>query len=246
MRSNVRAASIAAGAATAVTVVAGSAFAFTTTGDGSVPAAPAAGTAQVGDAAQAGDTAQAQATHYTHATTLRKKSCRIYHNYPKRGVPARFWPKPRTSHGNRTHVGVRYTYKGYSLVLDYARGGVDPAWGFVAKSCLTDPKAYSRGSEGGTPLPDLSAPGGNMQVKHVPIYAPHAGMTKRQLIHVGSTGSLRSGPKSFVIGNVSKGDPFYITRKPCGHHSAKGWILGYAPKSGRWGYVQVTHLPACR
>jgi cytochrome c5 len=242
MKNRVRTAGIAAGA---LAVVAASAFAATSAGGASESAAPVASTAQTAGATSGGN-AQAQATHYTHATTLRKKSCRVYHNYPKRGVPARFWTKPRTSHGNRTHLGVRYTYKGYSLVLDYARGGVDPAWGFVAKSCLTDPKAYSRGSEGGTPLPDLSAPGGNMQVKHVPINAPHAGKAKRQRIHVGSTGSLRSGPKSFVIGNVSKGDPFYITRKPCGHHGAKAWVLGYAPNSGRWGYVQATHLPACR
>lgn len=70
--------------------------------------------------------------------------------------------------------------------------------------------------------------------------------SKRRLIHVGSTGSPRSGLKSVVIGDVSKGDPFYITRKPRGHHSAMGWVLGYVTNSGRWGYVQVTHLPACR
>jgi hypothetical protein len=58
-------------------------------------------------------TAQA-ATHYTHSTTLRH-SCAIHDNFPKAGVPDRTWPKAqKNSSGHATHVGVRYTYKGYA------------------------------------------------------------------------------------------------------------------------------------
>jgi hypothetical protein len=51
--------------------------------------------------------------------------------------------------------------------------------------------------------------------------------------------------KSFAIGNVRAGEPFYITKSRCGKNQPGGWILGYAPESGRWGYVQARHLPAC-
>ena len=201
---------------------------------GAVAGAPALATAA--------DAAQTAATHYTHSTTL-TSDCVIHHNFPKAGVPDRTWTKPRVSGGNRTHLGVRYTYKGYSLVMDYAKT-VDPSWGFVAQSCLTDPHALS-GGDHGSPLPDLRAIGGDGQVKTVPISAPHSGRSQKGTIHLGSNGSLRSGPRSFVIGNLSKGDAFHITMAHCGHHSGTTWILGYAPNAGRWGYVEAMHLPAC-
>src|SRR3954469_21614437 len=155
------------------------------------------------------------ATHYTHKTTL-KQDCAIHHNFPKAGVPDRTWTKPRKSAaGSATHVGVRYTYKGYALVLDYARKK-DPSWGFIPQSCLTDPYAHRYGDHGPR-LADLRAIGGNGQVKVVPISAPHAGRSKRALIHLGSNGSLRSAARSFVIGNARAGDPFQITTAHCGH-----------------------------
>ncbi|GAA3225101.1 hypothetical protein [Actinocorallia longicatena] len=183
-------------------------------------------------------------THYTHSTTL-KRDCPIYENYPKSSVPARSWTKKRKKkNGGLARVGVRYTYKRYALVLDYARKA-DPSWGFIAQSCLKDPHAYSEGDHG-VPLPSLRAIGGNGVVKDVPISAPHTGKKRKTLIHLDSRGSVRSGARSFVIGNARKGDPFYITKTNCGSHSAQAWILGYAPTSGRWGYIQASHLPACR
>ncbi len=187
-------------------------------------------------------TAQA-ATHYTHKSTL-KQDCAIHLNYPKNGVPDRTWTKPRKdSAGHATHVGVRYTYKGYALVLDSAQKA-DPSWGFIAQSCLTHPHAYSHGDHGSI-LGDLRAIGGNGQVKAVPISAPHGGKTQRGTIHLGSNGSIRSAARSFVIGNAVKGDTFRITKAHCGHHGSQSWILGYAPSSGRWGYIEAMHLPAC-
>lgn len=181
--------------------------------------------------------ANAAKTHYTHSTALRR-ACPIYENFPKQGIPVRTWPKRKGG-----VVGVRYTYKGYAMVLDHARKA-RPNWGFIAKTCLRDPRAYSHGDHG-TPLPDLRAIGGNGAVKAVPISASHSGKSKRALIHVTSKGSLRSGDHSFVIGAVRIHDPFYITRAHCGHHSGKAWILGYAPNSGRWGYIEASHLAAC-
>ncbi len=222
-----------AGAATIGAVLAAGGIAATSSG-GSGPASTVRPAGAV----------QALSTHYTHSTTLKKSSCPIYENYPKPGVPARSWTKSRGSAKHRTHVGVRYTYRGYALVLDYAHK-TDPSWGFIARSCLTDSYAYS-GGDHGTRLPDLRAIGGNGQVKAVPISAPHAGRSQKATIHLGSNGSLRSGSRSFVIGNARQGDTFNITTAHCGHHSASAWILGYAPNSGRWGYIQAAHLPACR
>ncbi|WP_101836086.1 hypothetical protein [Frankia canadensis] len=180
---------------------------------------------------------------YTHSTTLKKDSCPVYENFPKNGVPARSWTKARRSpNGTTYHVGVRYTYKGYALILDYAAHG-DPSWGFISRDCLRDPRAYDAQQH---PLPDLKAIGGKSQTKAVPVSADHAGKKKGALIHPTSVGTLRSAPRSFVIGNVRPGDPFYITTAHCGHHTAQTWILGYAPKSGRWGYVEALHLPACQ
>lgn len=188
--------------------------------------------------------ADAAKTHYTHPTTL-KGNCAIHENVPKAGVPDRTWlKKRRSSSGRLNKVGVRYTYKGYALVLDYAKRK-DPSWGFIARSCLTDPYARS-GGDHGSRLPDLRAVGGHGTVVTVPISAPHSGRTRRKVIHLGSNASVRSGPRSFVIGNARTGDPFQITTAHCGHHSATTWILGYAPNSGRWGYVEAMHLPACR
>ncbi|MCX4564703.1 hypothetical protein OHA02_52465 [Streptomyces phaeochromogenes] len=187
----------------------------------------------------------AKGDKYTHATTLTRPSCFIHANYPKPGVPDWGWDKPqRSPRGGWFHVGVRYTYKGYALVLDYAKTG-EPSWGFIAKSCLADPHAYNKH---GQQLRDLRAVGGSGKTKGVLMSAPHAGKSKRALLQVGAghVGTLRNAPKSFVIGNVRAGDPFYITTEHCGTHSFESWILGYAPNSGRWGYVQAQHLPACR
>jgi hypothetical protein len=128
-------------------------------------------------------------------------------------------------------------------VLDYARKS-DPSWGFIPESCLTDPHAYSGGDHGSV-LPDLRAIGGGGQVKAVPISAPHSGKAQHGTIHLGSNGSMRSAARSFVIGNGTKGDTFRITTAHCGHHAKTSWILGYAPSSGRWGYIEAMHLPAC-
>jgi hypothetical protein len=73
----------------------------------------------------------------------------------------------------------------------------------------------------------------------------NSGKAQHGTIHLGSNGSLRSGARSFVIGNGIKGDTFRITTAHCGHHAKTAWILGYAPASGRWGYVEAMHLPAC-
>jgi hypothetical protein len=183
-------------------------------------------------------------TDYTHPTTLKEATCRIHANIPKPGVPDWGWTKTRRSpHGGLQHVGVRYTYKGYALVLDYSKKG-EPSWAFIAQSCLTDRHAYDGH---GHQLPDLRAVGGNAKVKDVLISAPHAGKTKKTLLHVGAgqVGTLRNARKSFAVGNVRAGDPFWITTVHCGKHSTKAWILGYAPNSGRWGYVQAAHLPTC-
>ncbi|UUU21549.1 hypothetical protein [Streptomyces sp. DSM 40750] len=181
---------------------------------------------------------------YTHPTTLTRASCMIHANYPKAGIPDWGWTKQqRSPRGKAYKVGVRYTYKNYALVFDYAKAG-EPSWGFIAKSCLADPRAYNKH---GQPLPDQRGVGGSGKSKDVVMSAPHAGKSKRTVLHVGSNhvGTLRNAPKSFVIGNVRAGDPFHITTERCGTHNRKSWILGYAPHSGRWGYVQAQHLPAC-
>ncbi|MCK9896312.1 hypothetical protein [Frankia sp. AgB32] len=181
--------------------------------------------------------------NYTHSTTLSTSECPVFENFPKAEVPTRSWNKTRkSSSGSAFHVGVRYTYKGYALILDYAKQG-DPTWGFIAQSCLTDPKAYDAQRH---VLPDLQGVGGHGKPKTVPISADHAGKQKAGLIHLDSVGTLRSAPQSFVVGNARAGDPFYITAAHCGKHSTQKWILGYAPESGRWGYIQASHLPACQ
>lgn len=188
-------------------------------------------------------TAEAAKTHYTHSTT-QTGNCAIHTNFPKAGVPDRTWPKnQKSSTGKSTTVGVRYTYKGYALVLDYARKA-DPSWGFIAQSCLTSPHALSH-SDHGSALGDLRAIGGKGAVESVPISAPHSGKSQNATIHLGSNASIRSGARSFVIGNTIAKDTFRITTAHCGHHSAQTWILGYSATAGRWGYVEAMHLPAC-
>ncbi|MEV0261138.1 hypothetical protein AB0I49_07320 [Streptomyces sp. NPDC050617] len=182
---------------------------------------------------------------YTHGTVLTRSNCSIHANYPRPGGSDWGWNKrQRTPRGGWYHVGVRYTYKNYALVLDYAKAG-EPSWGFIAKSCLADRHAYDKQ---GRRLPDLRAVDGNGKVTNVRMNASHAGKKKRALLRVGAghVGTLRNAPKSFAIGNVRAGDPFYITTKRCGKHAYNSWVLGYAPKSGRWGYVQAQHLPTCR
>jgi hypothetical protein len=176
-------------------------------------------------------------THYTHRTTL-KNDCAIHENYPKQDVPDRAWSK-----GSGRAVGVRYTYTDYAMVLDYAKQD-SPNWGFIAKSCLADPSARSQG-DSGAPLPDLKAIGGHNEVKDVLVSAAHTGSPTGTPIHLGSVGSFRSEPRSFVIGNLRASDALYITTPTCGHHGPEEWILGYAPAAGRWGYVEAMHLPAC-
>jgi hypothetical protein len=189
--------------------------------------------------------ANADGVNYTHASTLTQDHCPVYENYPKEGVPVRSWTASRRSPGGATrHLGLRYTYKGYAMVLDHARSSQSPRWGFVLRSCLSDPFAYDAA---GRPLGDLRAIGGGGGVKGVPISAPHDGKERVATIHVasGTVGTLRSAPKSFVIGNVRGGDPLQITTAHCGRQDPEAWILGYAPNSGRWGYVQARVLPAC-
>ncbi len=182
------------------------------------------------------------ATHYTHGSTL-TGDCAIHANYPKSGVPDRTWTKTKMSGTKENTVGVRYTYKGYAMVLDYAKS-VDPSWGFIAQSCLTSPNALSHGDTG-SPLGDLQAIGGDGAVKSVPISAEHSGKSDVATIHLTSNASIRSDAASFVIGNTIDGDEFHIPTAHCGAHSSTSWILGYSPAAGRWGYVEAMHLPAC-
>ncbi|MFB9234479.1 hypothetical protein ACFFWC_02825 [Plantactinospora siamensis] len=178
---------------------------------------------------------------YTHGTDLRAESCTAHANYPKGGVPDRTWAIHRTHNPKRPPVGVRYTRGSYAMVLDHTNAG-ETHWVFVARSCLKDPYAYS----GTTRLGNLRAVGGSGAVKAVPTSAAHQGKRRVKTIHLTSVGTLRSAPQSFAIGNLRGGDRFEITTATCGHHSAKAWILGYAPAAGRWGYVEALHLPACR
>jgi hypothetical protein len=210
------------------------------------PLALAAATVAVTASAQAAPAyaANGQGDKYTHSTTLTQANCFIHANYPKAHVPDWGWTKPqRSPKGGAYHVGVRYTYHTYALVKDYS-ATKEPSWGFIAKSCLTDPHAYDTHHH---QLPDLRAVGGNGAVKPVAMSAPHAGKTKHGLVHVagGQVGTLRDAGKSFAIGNVRAGDSFYLTTQHCGSHNTRAWILGYAPASGRWGFVQAAHLPAC-
>jgi len=200
-----------------------------------------AGLATVLSAAAPASAATAAKPKYTHGSDLTAESCPIHENYPKSGVPVRTWTVSRTHDRKHPPVGVRYTYHGYAMVLDHTRSG-GPHWGFIARSCLTDPYAYS---EAGTRLADLRGVGGHHVPVAVPISAVHAGRHRVATIHLGSPGTLRSAPRSFPIGNLRAGDAFRITVAHCGHHAGDAWILGYAPAAGRWAYVEAGHLPAC-
>jgi hypothetical protein len=182
---------------------------------------------------------------FTHNSTL-TRGCTIHENYPLAGLPARNWNKPiRSPRGTRWNVGVRYTVDAnWALVLDYAHPH-DPQWGFIERSCLTDPFAYN--FQETQRLPDRFGSGGGTGHPVKPVPFDIQPRTVRKTIHVGSgsVGTLRSAPSSFVIGNIRGGDPFQISRTTCGRHNPNQWILGGAPNSGRWGYVQARHLPAC-
>jgi hypothetical protein len=184
------------------------------------------------------------ATEFTHPSTLTGE-CMIHANYPQAGVPDWGWIKPTHSpSGNAYHVGVRYTVDdSYAMVLDYNRGDstpkVNPHWGFIERSCLTDPYAY----DGSTRLGHLRAVGGDGQVKDV-TFSPAPGASGKT-IQVNGYGTLRNEPNSFAIGNVRDVDTFDITTDTCGRNHPEAWLYGYAPNSGRWGWVQASHLSGC-
>jgi hypothetical protein len=181
-------------------------------------------------------------THYTTSATLTQASCPVFENYPKTGVPDRHWTKDRTTaDGTPYHVGVRYTVNGYALVLDYARSDAAIHWGFMSAGCL-DP-GYAKDTHGAR-IPELHGLDGHDVVVPIPFQPAHEGDSVAT-IHATSPGSLRSAPQSFVIGNVREGDEFRITTAHCGTHAPTAWILGYAPSSGRWGYLEAMHLSAC-
>jgi hypothetical protein len=184
------------------------------------------------------------ATEYTHPSTLTGE-CMIHANYPKPGVPDWGWTKPTHSpSGAAYHVGVRYTVNdSWAMVLDYDRGDatpkVNPHWGFIERSCLTDPYAY----HGNTRLGHRQGVGGNGQPKEVPL-EPAPGASGKT-VQVNGYGTLRSDANSFPIGNVRDVDIFRITTDTCGRNNPEAWLFGYAPNSGRWGWVQASHLSGC-
>jgi hypothetical protein len=111
-----------------------------------------------------------------------------------------------------------------------------------------DPESYAPS------LLNRHAVGGNNQPKLVDV-APRARKVKGN-VRVGSTGTLRDGPKKFAIGNVAGpigGRPgwiFEITRTTCRRADGKPygpeqWVFGYSPDAHRWGWVQARHLPDC-
>jgi hypothetical protein len=166
---------------------------------------------------------------YTKAVSL-KQDCPISENYPKAGVPARTWVKTVAS----GRVGVRYNVNArYALVEDYARGTalpqVNPHWGFVERGCLT---AQLRKRS-------LFGTGGNGRDKRV-NFSPTPARTIGVRTAVGSA-TLRSGAKSFVVGNLGAGDAFRISRR-CSSHSSSSFIFGYAAAARRFGWVQSSRL----
>lgn len=166
---------------------------------------------------------------YTKIVAL-KHACPIYENYPKTGVPARAWTKTPGS----GRVGLRYNVNShYVLVLDYARGHahpkVNPHWGFLDRGCL---KAQ-------LDKPNLVGVGGNGKDKAVD-FRPHPVHTIGARSALGPA-TLRSGPKSFVTGNLEAGDHFRITGR-CSARSSTSFIFGYARVAKRWGWVQSVHL----
>jgi hypothetical protein len=171
--------------------------------------------------------AAAAKTNYTKSVAL-KTACPIFENYPKTGVPARAWTKtPRSG-----HVGLRYNVNShYVLVLDYARGRahINPHWGFLDRGCLRDQLGK----------PNLVGTGGDGKDKAVD-FRPHPLHTIGARTALGPA-TLRSGPMSFVTGNLEKGDVFRISGR-CSGRSSKSFVFGYARVAKRWGWVQSANL----
>jgi hypothetical protein len=230
-----------------------------------IPAASATGNNASGNSASA-SSAKAR---YTNATEVKADNCPVHWNYPKSGLPDRTWPAGRATASK--DVGVRYTAGSYALVLDFSRapdahhkGGTFPWWGWISKSCLVDPvarkfpdgtttkqdkRSVPDADSFATPLGDREGVGGNNIPKTVDMTPAHHGKPDK-VLHLGSGGTLRSGPKQFAIGNLDKGWEFRITRAKCRTEAGKPyddnqWVFGYAPQAGRWGWVQAHHLPAC-
>jgi len=165
---------------------------------------------------------------YTKSVKL-THACRIFENFPGAGVPPRSWMKPKSG-----RVGLRYNVTpDQALVLDYARGEhspkINPHWGFISRECLKEQ----------LPKPDLIGVGGDGNDKRVD-FAPAPAPTVGTRSVLGRT-TLRSGPKSFVIGNLKRADDFGITSN-CSGHSSTSFVLGYAPVAQRWGWVQSANL----
>ncbi len=168
-------------------------------------------------------------TRYTKSVAL-KAACPIFENYPKTGVPARAWTKTPGS----GRVGLRYNVNShYVLVLDYARGDahpkVNPHWGFLDRGCL---KAQ-------LDKPSLVGVGGDGKDKAVD-FRPHPLHTIGARTALGPA-TLRSGPRSFVTGNLEKGDVFRISGR-CSGRRSKSFVFGYARVAKRWGWVQSANL----
>lgn len=201
--------------------------------------------------------AHAAKPRYTNATNV-ARDCPIHWNYPKAGVsPDSTWPAGPSTTTQR--VGVRYTINNYALVLDYSRAEAFPHWGWIDRSCLVDGVARQfpegvtdvsdRPDENARALGEAEAVGGDNSIRTVDISAPHNGGT-RATIHLGTGGTLRSGPKKFATGNLDASWEFRINRDRCrtldgGAFNPDQWVLGYSPNADRWGYVQARHLPAC-
>lgn len=146
------------------------------------------------------------------------------------GVPPRAWIKAPAS----GRLGIRYNVDDrYALVLDYARGDakpkVNPHWGFVDRLCLTD-QLHKRA---------LRATGGDGREKRVLFRLRGARTVGTRMARGNAT--LRSGAKSFAIGNLEAGDRFRITRR-CSSRSFSSFVFGYAPVARRWGWVQSSRL----
>jgi hypothetical protein len=160
-------------------------------------------------------------------------------------VPDWGWTKSaRSPNGTAFHVGVRYTVNdSYAMVLDTARGSarpkVNPHWGFIERSWLTDPfTCHFR-----TRLGHRRGVGGDNPVKTV-LLAPQAGASGKT-VRANGYGTVRSAARSFPIGNVRDGDTFRLTTSTCGPHNPEAWLFGYAPNSGRSGWFQAGHLSGC-
>lgn len=204
---------------------------------------------------------------YTNATWL-TGDCQAHLNYPKAGVDPRGPVLRQTrADGQRTAVGVRYTYYDKAMVLDYANSGSFPHWIWVPRSCLVDPVARNfdeqaladgraqdlrsrpDGSSYSTPLPELRAVGGDGNNTTVDVTPAHP-RPAIKTIHLTKNATLRSGPMKFVTGNLVPTQELRITTSKCRRsdgspYGAQQWVFGYSPDAQRWGYVQARALPAC-